>query len=80
MVERVGTTTGWPFGRYTYTGRLRPAVAGVPIVVPAAWWAMALPAREVAHAVLGPIARRRGGGSPSVPWPSPRGTSSSIRR
>lgn len=52
-VEHVGTTTGRPFGRYRYSGDLRPAVFGVPVVVPAAWWAMALPAREAAHAALG---------------------------
>jgi putative membrane protein len=52
-VERVGSTTGRPFGRYRYTGRLRPSVAEVPVVVPMAWWAMALPARETAHAALG---------------------------
>ena len=28
-------------------------MAGVPAVVPMAWWAMAVPARETAHAVLG---------------------------
>ena len=54
VVERIGTTTGLPFGRYQYTGRLRPAVAGVPVIVPLAWWSMALPAREAAHAALGP--------------------------
>ena len=59
LVERIGTSTGVPFGRYRYTDRLRPAVAGVPVVVPLAWWAMAAPSREVAHAVLG----RR-----STPW------------
>ena len=53
LVERVGTATGVPFGRYHYTGRLRPVVAGVPAVVPMAWWAMAVPARETARAVLG---------------------------
>lgn len=52
-VERVGSTTGRPFGRYRYTGRLRPSVAGVPVIVPMAWWAMSLPARETAHAALG---------------------------
>ena len=52
-IERIGTTTGLPFGRYRYTGRLRPAVAGVPAVVPLAWWSMAVPAREVANAALG---------------------------
>jgi putative membrane protein len=54
VVERVGTATGLPFGRYRYTGVLRPAVGDVPAVVPAAWFAMALPARETAVAVLGP--------------------------
>ena len=53
LVERIGTSTGVPFGRYRYTGRLRPVVAGVPAVVPMAWWAMAVPARETAHAALG---------------------------
>jgi putative membrane protein len=52
LVERFGTTTGVPFGRYRYTGALRPAAAGVPVVVPLAWFAMAVPAREVAQAVL----------------------------
>jgi uncharacterized membrane protein len=52
-VEAIGTATGAPFGRYRYSGALRPAVAGVPVVVPLAWWAMAVPAREAAHAALG---------------------------
>ena len=51
-VERTGSSTGRPFGRYCYSGALRPTVAGVPAIVPIAWWAMALPAREVAVAVL----------------------------
>jgi putative membrane protein len=53
IVELVGSRQGLPFGRYHYTGALRPQVAGVPAVVPLAWFAMALPAREVAHAALG---------------------------
>ena len=52
-VERAGTATGVPFGRYRYTGLLRPTVVGLPAVVPLAWWALGLPAREVAHAALG---------------------------
>jgi putative membrane protein len=32
----------------------------VPVIVPAAWWAMALPAREVAHAALGSRSGRLG--------------------
>jgi uncharacterized membrane protein len=53
-VEHVGTRTGLPFGRYVYTGALQPQVAGVPAIVPLAWFAMGLPAREAAHAALGP--------------------------
>lgn len=54
VVERIGTRTGIPFGRYVYTGALQPQIAGVPAIVPLAWFAMALPAREAAHAALGP--------------------------
>jgi uncharacterized membrane protein len=53
LVEGAGVRSGVPFGRYRYTGRLRPTVGGVPAVVPLAWFAMALPARETAHAALG---------------------------
>jgi putative membrane protein len=53
LVEAAGTRSGVPFGRYSYTGALRPHVGGVPVVVPAAWLAMALPSREAAHAALG---------------------------
>ena len=52
-VERIGTSTGLPFGRYRYTGRLQPEVAAVPVIVPLAWWSMAVPAREAAHSALG---------------------------
>ena len=52
-VERVGTKTGLPFGRYAYTAALQPQVADVPAIVPLAWFAMGLPAREAAHAALG---------------------------
>jgi putative membrane protein len=52
-VERIGTRTGVPFGRYEYTGALRPHVGGVPAIVPLAWFAMAVPAREAAHGALG---------------------------
>ena len=52
-IEHVGAMRGVPFGRYTYTGELRPTVRGVPAIVPLAWFAMAVPAREAAHAALG---------------------------
>ena len=53
VVERVGTATGKPFGRYAYSAALQPQVAHVPVIVPLAWFGMGLPAREVAHAALG---------------------------
>lgn len=53
VVERLGTKTGLPFGRYAYTDALRPQIAHVPVIVPLAWFAMALPSRETAHAALG---------------------------
>ena len=53
VVERVGTSTGFPFGRYGYTAALRPQVAHVPAIVPLAWFAVGVPARETAHAALG---------------------------
>ena len=51
-VEHVGSATGVPFGRYRYTGVLRPRWGGVPLVVPLAWYALAVPARETALAIL----------------------------
>jgi putative membrane protein len=53
VVEAVGTRTGVPFGHYDYTGALGPRIALVPVLVPFAWFAMALPAREVAVAIDG---------------------------
>lgn len=52
-VERIGTRTGLPFGRYAYTDALRPQIAHVPVIVPLAWFGMGLPAREAAHSALG---------------------------
>ena len=57
VVEALGTRTGIPFGRYDYSDALGPRVALVPMVVPMAWFAMALPAREVAVALVGPTGR-----------------------
>lgn len=50
-VEKLGTTTGFPFGEYDYTGALQPTVAGVPLIVPLAWFAMGVTALEVGHHV-----------------------------
>ena len=58
LLERVGTSTGLPFGEYRYTGVLRPSIAGVPLAVTLAWLAMAVPAREVAARLAPPGWRR----------------------
>lgn len=57
-LERVGTSTGWPFGEYRYGDALRPQPAGVPLAVTLAWFAMAVPAREVAARLTRPGWRR----------------------
>jgi uncharacterized membrane protein len=49
VAEAVGVATGWPFGRYAYTGTLGAEVLGVPVVVPLAWVMMAWPALVVAR-------------------------------
>jgi uncharacterized membrane protein len=50
-VERFGTQTGKLFGQYEYSPILKPQIAGVPAIVPLAWFAMAVPARETAAAI-----------------------------
>lgn len=50
--ERLGSTTGIPFGEYEYTDALGPLIGGVPLVVPLAWAMMGYPAYVAASAVL----------------------------
>lgn len=47
LVEVLGVHTGVPFGDYAYAGGLGPQVAGVPVVIGAAWLMMAHPAAVV---------------------------------
>ena len=64
LAELVGVTTGFPFGRYSYS--LQPQVGGVPLLVPLAWAMMLwptlvvvrrlLPGRVVSRAAVGGIA------------------------
>lgn len=72
VIERVGTRTGLPFGRYGYTDALRPQVAHVPVIVPLAWFGMGLPSREAAHAALGdrstPMSRIALGSAAMTAW------------
>jgi putative membrane protein len=52
VVEALGSATGFPFGAYDYTGALQPQLAGVPLVIPLAWFMMLVPAWAVAEAIL----------------------------
>jgi uncharacterized membrane protein len=52
--ELIGVRTLRPFGAYEYTGALRPSFGRVPVVVPLAWYAVAVPAAATADAALGP--------------------------
>ncbi|MBX3015225.1 MAG: carotenoid biosynthesis protein [Caldilineaceae bacterium] len=47
-LEWLGSTTGLPFGVYHYTETLQPQLAGVPLVIPFAWFMMLPPAWAVA--------------------------------
>lgn len=38
IVETVGTLTGFPFGPYTYMGRMGPQLGPLPLAIPVAWW------------------------------------------
>jgi lycopene beta-cyclase len=51
LVERIGSTTGVPFGAYHYTDALAPLLGGVPVVIPLAWLMMLPPAWAVASAI-----------------------------
>ena len=44
--EVIGSSTGFPFGVYTYTDVLQPQVAHVPLLIPVAWF-MLLPSSWV---------------------------------
>jgi putative membrane protein len=52
LVEFVGSSTGFPFGRYYYTDALQPQLAGVPLLIPLAWLMMLPPAWAVASLVI----------------------------
>lgn len=53
VVERIGSTTGFPFGEYEYTGALEPTIGDVPLIVPLAWFAMGIPALDVGRSITG---------------------------
>ncbi|HMU41279.1 MAG TPA: carotenoid biosynthesis protein [Pseudomonadota bacterium] len=53
-MELLGTMTGLPFGRYSYTGLLGPKILGhVPVVLPLSWFAVYYPALLLAVRITG---------------------------
>jgi len=55
LIERIGSTTGIPFGAYHYTETLSPLIGGVPAVIPLAWLMMLPPAWAIAYAITGAV-------------------------
>jgi len=52
VAEFMGTTTGFPFGHYSYTDMLGYKILGeVPWVIPPSWFAMGIPCFVIAQAV-----------------------------
>jgi putative membrane protein len=52
-VEHLGVTSGFPFGRYTYTAQLQPQLLGaVPLAIPCAWLMVAVGAWQIADCRL----------------------------
>lgn len=48
--ELIGTTTGFPFGAYTYTSWMGPQIAGhVPYFIPLSWFAMSIVSLDLAQ-------------------------------
>lgn len=53
LAEAIGSSTGFPFGVYHYTDVLQPQVAGVPLLVPLAWFMMIPSAWALAQLIIG---------------------------
>lgn len=52
LAEWIGSTTGFPFGKYHYTEVLQPQIAGVPLLIPLAWMMMLPPAWGIAKIIV----------------------------
>lgn len=52
-IEGLGSSTGFPFGGYDYTAALTPKIAGVPLLIPLAWFMMLPSSWAVAHILIG---------------------------
>lgn len=68
-VEIIGVHTGFPFGAYSYTGRLGPQLASVPLIIPLAWTMMSWPALVATrHLVTSPVGTAAVGGVALASW------------
>lgn len=57
-VEHIGVTTGFPFGRYSYTQALQPQFFGVvPLAIACAWLMVAVGAWQLATSQVGMLER-----------------------
>ena len=63
LAEFIGSHTGFPFGKYTYTDILQPQVGGVPLLIPVAWLMMLPSSWAVADLII------KDRGFPA-PWPA----------
>jgi lycopene beta-cyclase len=50
-VEFIGSKTGFPFSFYSYTDRLQPQIAGVPLLIAFAWLMMLPPSWGIAQMI-----------------------------
>lgn len=51
--EFIGHKTGLPFGEYHYTDSLQPQIAGVPLLIPIAWFMMLPSSWVMAQLIVG---------------------------
>jgi uncharacterized membrane protein len=51
-LEVLSVQTGFPYGRYSYSSKLGPGLAGVPLLVPLCWQMMAWNALSVAKLIV----------------------------
>jgi len=51
LIEWIGSSTGFPFGSYSYTNLLQPQLGHVPLIIPLAWLMMLPPAWAIAAVI-----------------------------
>lgn len=66
LAELLGSTTGFPFGKYHYTDLLQPQIAGVPLLIPLAWMMMLAPAWAIASLLIFPVRASAGKWAPQA--------------